>query len=45
MAKKSYKIAQTYKYMGETRIVSGTYECEEAELSAIVALMEGSVKV
>lgn len=45
MAKKAYRVVQTYKYAGEQRTVTLTYECEEAELTAIVGLLEGKVQV
>ncbi len=43
--RKQWKLTQTYKYMGEVRNVTLNYSCTEAELSAIIAALEGKITV
>lgn len=43
--KKKWKVSQRYKYMSEVRTVTLNYECTEAELQAIIAVLEGVITV
>lgn len=45
MAKKKYTIKQERKFNGEVTFASGTYECEETDVQAIVAKLEGVITV
>lgn len=45
MARKKYLIRQERKFNGDVTRASLTYECEEAEVSAIVAKLEGVITV
>ena len=45
MAKKVYLVKQKRKFNGDVSVASFTYECEEAEIQAIVAQLEGVITV
>ncbi|BFU77181.1 hypothetical protein ALC152_03960 [Arcobacter sp. 15-2] len=45
MAKKTYLIKQERKFNGDVTVASASYECDEAEISGLVALLEGVVTV
>lgn len=42
---KTYLIRQERKFNGETTVASITYTCDEAQLQAIIAAMEGKITV
>ena len=45
MAKKAYLVRQSRKFNGKTTSVTFTYECEETEISSVVAKLDGVIKV
>jgi hypothetical protein len=45
MAKKTWLVKQERKFNGDVTVASFQYECEEAEIQAIVAVMEGKITV
>lgn len=45
MAKKKYLFRQERKFNGDVTMATATYECEESEAQAIVAVLEGKISV
>ena len=45
MAKKKYVIKQQRKFNGDVSTATVVYECDETEIAAILALMEGKLTV
>lgn len=45
MAKKNYRVSQEVKFNGKVTNINFTYQCDETEISAVVAKLAGVVTV